>query len=443
MWQPDSWQQKIVFQQPRYENPDHFREILTQIHSLPPLVYAREVEALRTQIAEASEGRRFILQGGDCAERFVDCTSQRILSKLKILLQMSIIMAYGGRRPIVPIGRIAGQYAKPRSNENEWVHGELMPSFRGDNVNAFSGNLEQRKPNPARLLEGYHRASLTLNFIRSLNQGGFLDVNALDGWEIDDCREFEHLKSYRQLKSRIEDALDFFQKCHGFETKGRFFHASQFFISHEGLLLGLEQALTRFVPERRGYFNLGAHMLWIGDRTRQLDAGHVEFFRGIENPIAVKIGPNHQCDEIAALVRILNPAKIPGRLSLITRFGEKHVESALAPLIRSVQKTDIPVAWLIDPMHGNAQISEGGIKTRDFDAILFELRAGFAIHAAEKSRVAGVHFELSGENVTECIGGSEKIRLSDLDRNYESYCDPRLNYKQSLEMAFILAQMLA
>ncbi len=438
-WTPSSWRSKPIFQQPQYENPDQLAAVLARLAGYPPLVFGGEVDSLRRQLAEAATGKRFLLQGGDCAERFQDCTPEGITSKLKILLQMSVILCYGARRPVIRVGRIAGQYAKPRSAESEVVGGVSMPSFRGDNINSFEPDPQRRKPDPERLQQSYHAASMTLNYIRAMINGGFADLHHPEHWNLAFFDRSPQRQRYEEIAANIKDAIAFMESLGGVreETLG----SVDFFTSHEGLLLAWEEAMTRFVPERGRHYNLGAHMLWIGDRTRQLDGAHIEYFRGIANPIGIKVGPSSDPAEICEVVRTLNPHGDLGRIVLITRFGVDKV-SGLEPLVARVNEARLPVVWSVDPMHGNVIKTKADIKTRDFGSILGELRESFSVHRKLGTVLGGVHFELTGDNVTECIGGSEGLGEHDLVRQYETYCDPRLNYSQSLEMAFLISSML-
>lgn len=440
-WKPDSWRSKPIKQQPKYEDTAQLDQVLSRIRGYPPLVFAGEVDNLKRQLAGAAAGKRFLLQGGDCAERFQDCNQESITSKLKILLQMSVVLCYGARRPVVRVGRIAGQYAKPRSSDTEDFQGQQIPVFRGDNINSFDPDVNGRKASPDRLLHGYHTASMTLNYIRALITGGFADLHHPENWNLGFVGKSAHRVDYERVVANIRDAVTFMETFGG--VREEMLGSVDFFTSHEGLLLGFEEAMTRFLPDKKSFYNLGAHMLWIGDRTRDLTGAHVEYFRGIENPVGIKWGPSADPQEMTELIQALNPRNEAGRISIITRFGHDKVESCLPPAIDAVRKAGLNVLWSADPMHGNVIKAANNIKTRDFDSILSELRQTFRIHADMSSLLGGVHFELTGENVTECIGGSESIKESDLVRQYETFCDPRLNYSQSLEMAFVISDILA
>ena len=433
-WSPSSWRNYPASQQPAYPQPERLEEALAQLRTYPPLVYTGEVEYLKRLLAEAAQGKRFVLQGGDCAERFRDCTNPAIVSKLKILLQMSLVLIYGLRKPVVRIGRIAGQFAKPRSAEFETVAGQTLPVYRGDLINSFEPEAATRVPEPRRLLQSYYHSSLTMNYVRALIEGGFADLHHPEHWNLEFISASEHRRDYVQLVERLTDAIHFMESLGG--VRDSVLGKVNFFTSHEGLLLCYEEALTRHVLAGDKYYNLGAHTLWLGDRTRSLNGAHVEYFRGLANPIGIKIGPSCTPEELLELLQVLNPLNEWGRITLITRLGQRRLAQLLPPLIQAVQKRGAHVLWSCDPMHGNTTITESGVKTRDFDEVLSELRLCFAVHRAHGSWLGGVHFELTGENVTECTGGAQKIAEKDLATNYETYCDPRLNYAQSLEMAF-------
>lgn len=437
---PDAWKRKPALQQPAYPSAGEYEETLAKIRALPPLVSPGEVANLKSKLALAGRGQAFILQGGACAERFLDCRGEAIAAKLKILLQMSVILAYGARKPVLRIGRIAGQYAKPRSSEWETAGGVRMPSYRGDAVNSAAPDPARRAADPRRLLQSYFYSAATLNHIRALIDGGFADIRHPYAWNLRSIEKSRNWPAYKDMVERILDSINFMESVGGAnsETLGRI----EYYTSHEGLLLGYEDAMTRWDEERRRWMNLSAHMIWIGARTRQLDGAHVEYFRGIDNPVGVKIDGQCGPDELLALLDVLNPSNEEGRVTLIARIGAARIRQALPPLVRAVRRAGKAAVWSCDPMHGNTLALEGGRKTRDFSVILEELRESFRIHEEEGSRLAGVHFELTGEDVTECVGGAENLTSDDLDRRYESYCDPRLNGSQSLEMGFCIARML-
>ncbi len=438
-WTPTSWRAYPALQQPEYPDPHHYEAVLRTIRAYPPLVSPGEVDKLKQHIAEAGAGKRFILQGGDCAERFIDCNARSITNKIKILLQMSVILTHGLRMPVVRIGRIAGQYAKPRSSPVEVRDGREVLSYRGDSINAFEpATPEARTPDPERLLQSFYLSAVTLNHIRAMIDGGFADLHNPYTWNLHSVEQTRKWAEYEQVVERILDAISFMEVFGGVNSEklGKI----EFYTSHEGLLLGYEEALTRQDVDTNAYYNLGAHMIWLGDRTRKLNMAHVEYFRGIANPIAVKLGPDCTPEELDDLLHVLNPQQEPGRIMLISRFGVRHVEDGLPKLIELVQRKGHVVTWTCDPMHGNTT-TVGAIKTRNFEHILQELHSTFKLHQAMGSVMAGAHFELTGEDVTECVGGAIDLTHDDLERNYESYCDPRLNYAQSLEMVFSITRL--
>jgi len=435
-WSKDSWRSLPIQQQPDYADAERLERVLQQITALPPLVHPGEVDALKSSLAAAGRGEAFLLQGGDCAERFIDCAKTPIERKLKILLQMSLVLTWGARLPVVRVGRIAGQYAKPRSRSTEIVEGREVPSYRGDNVNTH--HLEGREPDPDRLLQAYHHSAATLNYLRALLDGGFADLARPEHWNLSFVQQAKARSSYEDLVGRIHDTMEF-MRATGIEDPN-VWRRVDFFTSHEGLLLAYEQAHTEQVGER--HYNLGAHMLWIGDRTRQLDGAHIEYFRGVANPIGLKVGPTMAPDELVEVAQRLNPENELGRLTLITRFGADKVSEHLPALIAAVQEAGCAVVWSSDPMHGNTTSTSTGVKTRNFDRIVAELTAVFEAHRAAGSVLGGVHFELTGEDVTECTGGAQGLSDADLARSYQTYCDPRLNYAQSLELAFLIAGRL-
>jgi 3-deoxy-7-phosphoheptulonate synthase len=436
-WSPTSWQSKPARQLPVYADPAALERTISQLSQLPPIVVSWEVEQLKQQLAEAQQGRRFLLQGGDCAESFSDCQSDQIAKKLKILLQMSLVLLHGLKKPVIRVGRFAGQYAKPRSADQETRDGLTLPSYRGDVVNAPSFTPDAREPDPELMLRGYERAALTLNFVRALVDGGFADLHHPEYWDLGFVQHSPLREAYQRIAQSIADSLDFFEALSG----GPIHEASQvrFYASHEALLLHYEQAQTRYIPRQGRWYNLTTHLPWIGLRTAQPDGAHVEYFRGLSNPVAVKIGTPMDAAWLTELVNILNPLDEPGRLTLIHRFGAKDIDAALPPMIEAVRATGKTVLWVCDPMHGNTESTSSGIKTRRFDNILGELQSAFRIHDEMGSILGGVHFELTGDDVTECTGGARGLADVDLGRAYRSTVDPRLNCEQALEMAMIIA----
>ncbi len=440
-WTPESWQRKKVTQQPTYPDAAALHRTLALLGKLPPLVTSWEIENLKQQLAEAVQGKRFLLQGGDCSENFVDCESGAIASKLKILLQMSLVLVQGGKKRVIRLGRFAGQYAKPRSADMETKNGVTLPCYRGDMINAPGFTPAERIPNPELLLRAYERSWLTINFIRALIEGGFADLHHPEYWDLGFVQNSQHGAEYMGMVRSIGEALRFMETLTGCVLAD--ISRVDFFTSHEGLHLYYEQAQTRHVPRRTGWYNLSTHFPWIGERTRALDGAHVEFFRGIANPIGVKIGPTVTPNDALALADALNPTNEAGRLTFIHRFGVDKVEKCLPPLVKAMREENRQILWCCDPMHGNTETTPSGIKTRRFEKILGELEASYRILHDSGAHLGGVHFELTGDNVTECIGGASGITEADLSRDYRTQVDPRLNYEQAMEMALLLARLMA
>jgi 3-deoxy-7-phosphoheptulonate synthase len=432
-WSPASWTSRPAEQQPAYRDADALERSVAELSRLPPIVVSWEIDALKRQIAEAQQGRRFVLQGGDCAESFADCESGQIARKLKILLQMSLVLLHGLKKPVVRVGRFAGQYAKPRSTDTETRDGVTLPSYRGDLVNRPAFTVADREPDPDLLLRGYERAALTLNFVRALIDGGFADLHHPEYWDLGFVHHSPLRDQYRELVASISDSLDFFESMSG----SRVHEASRapFYASHEALHLLYEQAQTRYIERQGRWYNLSTHLPWIGMRTAKLDGAHVEYCRGISNPVGVKVGPGMSAEWVQGLCEVLNPRQEPGRLVLIHRMGAAQIEARLPALIETVRATGTPVLWICDPMHGNTESTRSGVKTRRFENIVAELESAFRIHKELGSYLGGVHFELTGEDVTECTGGARGLAEGDLARDYRSQVDPRLNYEQALELA--------
>ncbi len=440
-WTKSSWHNFPTLQQPNWPDPEEYRGVLQSISQLPPLVFAGEIRNLKAKLARAVTGDAFLLQGGDCAEDFQHCTAPSIRESLKVILQMAIVLTYAGGKPVIKVGRIAGQYAEPRSADTETIDNVELPSYRGDMVNSPEFTAEARKPDPQRLLKGYFLAAATMNIMRAFTRGGYAALHRVDAWNQEFVKSTPMGQSYERLAQHIADAINFMQVV-GIETDTPQLNQAEFFTSHEALLLGYEEALTRRDSTTGDWYDCSAHMLWIGDRTRQLDGAHVEFFRGVLNPLGMKVGPTHDIDEIKRIITRLNPDNEPGRMTLITRFGATHIDKHLPQLAREIKREGLQVVWSCDPMHGNTYTAETGHKTRNFNNILGEIRSFFEIHRAEQTVPGGVHFELTGENVTECTGGGRNIIDEDLQLNYQTTCDPRLNAEQSLELAFQLADLL-
>ena len=439
-WSPESWRSKPIQQQPVYPDAAHLARVEQTLASYPPLVFAGEARELRRQFSEVTQGRAFLLQGGDCAESFAEFSAGKIRDTFKVLLQMAIAMTFAAGCPVVKIGRMAGQFAKPRSSGEETIDGVTLPAYRGDIVNGIGFNEKNRVPDPERLLQAYHQSTASLNLLRAFAQGGFADLHQVHQWNLDFIASAELTEKYGQLADRIDETLAFMRAC-GLENAPQVRETS-FFTAHEALLLNYEQAFARRDSLTGDWYDCSAHMLWIGDRTRQLDGAHVEFLRGVGNPIGVKVGPSMDSDELIRLIDILNPDNDPGRLNLIVRMGADKVEQHLPRLIRAVQGEGRQVLWSSDPMHGNTIKASSGYKTRDFAQVLNEVKQFFQVHQAENSYPGGIHIEMTGQNVTECIGGTRPITEAGLSDRYHTHCDPRLNADQSLELAFLIADTL-
>ncbi|QIL21246.1 3-deoxy-7-phosphoheptulonate synthase class II [Thermomonas sp. HDW16] len=437
-WSPSSWRQRPALQMPTYPDAAALDGALRELHALPPLVTSWEILALKKQIAEAQEGKRFILQGGDCAETFDGCTSEVISNRLKVLLQMSLVLVHGLRLPVVRIGRFAGQYAKPRSTDTEERGGVSLPSYRGDIVNGPEFTAEARIPDPRRMIKAHARSAMTMNFVRSLIDGGFADLHHPEYWNLSWVGHSPLADEYRRMVDGIGDAVRFMETLSGNELHN--LNRVDFYTSHEALLLPYEEGQTREVPRNWGWFNLSTHFPWIGMRTAQLDGAHVEYFRGIRNPIGLKIGPSVTPDQLLKTIDALNPDNETGRLTLIHRMGAAHIAEKLPPLLAAVKREGKRVLWICDPMHGNTESTTNGYKTRRFHNIRSELEQAFDAHAAAGLRLGGVHLELTGEDVTECLGGARELTERDLERAYRSTVDPRLNYEQALEIAMLIVR---
>ncbi len=437
-WTPAGWRGRVAAQQPTYPDAAALAQVQEELGHLPPLVTSWEILALKKQLAEAQEGKRFLLQGGDCAESFADCESALISNRLKVLLQMSLVLVHGLRLPVVRVGRFAGQYAKPRSADLEEKNGVSLPSYRGDFINQPGFSPEERTPDPRRMVKGHARSAMTMNFVRALIDGGFADLHHPEYWDLDWVGHSPLSDEYRNMVAAVGDAVRFMETISGSAMNN--LNRADFYTSHEALLLPYEEALTRQVPRQWGWFNLSTHFPWIGMRTADLEGAHVEYFRGLRNPIAVKIGPSVTPDQLLRLTDALNPENEPGRLSYIHRMGAGKVADKLPPLLDAIRREGRRVLWICDPMHGNTESTSNGFKTRRFDNIRGEVESSFELHAAAGTRLGGVHLELTGENVTECTGGARDLTDVDLERAYRSTVDPRLNYEQSLEIAMLIVR---
>jgi len=437
-WTRDSWRQFEAEQQPTFEDETQLAEVIGKLETKPPLVTPWEIDKLKQQLAQASEGKRFLLQGGDCAERFSECRPEIISNRLKVLLQMSLVLVYGLRMPVIRVGRFAGQFAKPRSSDLEESNGEILPSYRGDIVNEPEFGRQSRRPSPQRMIKAYEHSAMSLNYIRALGEGGFSDLNHPENWDLGFVRHDSLRSEYQAIVDSILEALEFMQAVSP-NPIGDVDRVS-FYTSHEALLLPYEHAFTRMEPNSGNAYNLSTHFPWIGKRTNQIEGAHIEYIRGIQNPIGLKIGPGMTSGQLLQVLDRVNPKNELGRVTLISRFGAGSIEQFLPDLITSVQRSGHKVLWTCDPMHGNTEIVGQGVKTRRFTNILSELEQAFDIHAALNSTLGGVHLELTGENVTECMGGAGGIAEEDLSRAYQSEVDPRLNGEQALELAFAIVR---
>jgi len=442
-WAPTSWRERPAAQQPRWPDDAALEAALKQLSTLPPLVFAGEARALTADLGQVAAGKAFLLQAGDCAESFDSFSADGIRDRLKVILQMAIVLSYSSGVPTVKVGRIAGQFAKPRSADVELIGDVEIPSFRGHIVNDIAPTEAARVPNPERLLAAYHQSASTLNLLRAFVKGGFADLTQVHQWNQEFVASSREGQRYEALAEEIDRALRFMRACGIHSGSQPNLHEVDFFTSHEALILGYEEALTRQDSLTGRWYDCSAHMLWIGERTRQIGGAHVEFLRGVDNPLGCKIGPTATAEEVLALCEALNPERTPGRLTLITRMGAERIEAGLRPLLAAVRDAGHPVVWTCDPMHGNTFTSAGGRKTRHLDAVMREIAGFFAAHRAEGTWPGGVHVELTGDDVTECLGGAEEILDADLDARYETMCDPRLNGRQSLDLAFRVAELLS
>lgn len=442
-WSPDSWRKLPIKQQPEYQDGTAVQQVEAALRTMPTLASPDESRKLKRELALAGEGKAFLLQGGDCAESFAEFSEANLRNFFRVLLQMTMALMYGAGCPVVKVGRIAGQFAKPRSEGVEKKGDKTLPAYRGDMVNAMDFDDHGRAPDPERLLKAYYQSSATLNFLRSLARGGYASLRQISHWNMDFVGNSPQGKRFQLLVDRINECLSFIEACGLHLDEMEQLSEASFYTSHEGLLLGYEEALTRRDDEGDGKFYDGsAHMIWIGDRTRSPDEAHVEFLRGVANPIGMKVGPSMVVDDLLRLIDILNPENEPGRLTLISRMGAAKIDSLLPPLVRAVKKEGKHIVWSCDPMHGNTIKSPTGFKTRKFTDILSEVRGFFGIHKAEGTHGGGVHFEMTGQDVTECLGGAQAISEIDLSNRYHTHCDPRLNASQSLELAFLIAEEL-
>jgi 3-deoxy-7-phosphoheptulonate synthase len=441
-WTPDSWRKFPVVQVPNYADAGKLAVVEKRLAGFPPLVFAGEARKLKRKLARVAEGRAFLLQGGDCAESFAEHSADNIRDFFRVFLQMSVVMTFAGGQPVVKVGRIAGQFAKPRSSPTEVIDGIEYPIYRGDIINDPEVSVEGRKPDPERQIMAYRQSAATLNLLRAFAQGGYANLEHVHKWTLGTLKDSPAFERYQELADRITEALGFMRACGINADTAPQLRQTDFFTSHESLLLGFEQAMTRVDSTSGDWYATSGHMLWIGDRTRQPDHAHVEFCRGIKNPIGLKCGPSLKPDELIELIDILNPENEPGRLTLIARFGADKVEKHLPELIRAVKREGRVVVWSCDPMHGNTIKATSGYKTRPFEAIMTEVRRFMAVHQAEGTHAGGVHVEMTGKDVTECTGGLRALRDEDLNDRYHTFCDPRLNAAQALELSFLVAEEL-
>ncbi len=443
-WTPSSWRNKPAKHIPQdYPNPAKLAEVEATLKGYPPLVFAGEARRLKQRLGDVAMGKSFLLQGGDCAESFKEFHPDNLRDMFRVMMQMAVVLTYGAGQPVVKVGRIAGQFAKPRSSPVEERDGLILPSYRGDNINAMAFTPEARTPNPKRLLKAYGQSASTLNLLRAFSSGGYANLRNIHKWTLGFVSGSEQTEKYKALCEKISEAMDFMEACGVTPESTPQMAATDYYTSHEGLLLGYEEAMTRIDSTSGRWYDTSAHMLWIGNRTRQLDHAHVEFFRGIENPIASKISDDMSPDELIELIDVLNPHNEPGRLTLIARFGHDKVAQGLPALARRVKAEGRHIVWSCDPMHGNIQKTSSGYKTRAFDKILSEVKTFMQVLHSEGCWPGGVHFEMTGQNVTECLGGSARaVREEDLSSRYHTHCDPRLNADQALELAFLIAQEL-
>jgi len=441
-WTPNSWRACPIRQVPAYPDPAKLAEMESRLHRYPPLVFAGEARRLKAQLGQVAEGKAFVLQGGDCAESFNDFTANIIRDTFRVLLQMAVVLTFGASVPVVKMGRMAGQFAKPRSSDTETQGDVTLPSYRGDIINGPEFTPQARIPDPQRMEFGYFQSASTLNLLRAFSSGGYADLHEVHRWNLDFAARSPLAARYQDLAARIDETLSFMAAFGMTSATTRDLRETDFYISHEALLLPYEQALARVDSTTGDWYGCSAHFLWIGDRTRQADGAHIEFLRGLQNPLGMKVGPSQEPDDLLRILDILNPNNEAGRITLISRMGADKIAAKLPGLVRAVQRSGHKVVWLSDPMHGNTISTTNKVKTRNFDAVLQEVRGFFDVHAAEGTWAGGVHVEMTGQNVTECIGGAHRLSEADLGERYETFCDPRLNAEQALELAFLVAEEL-
>jgi len=441
-WTPDSWRQKTAKQQPTYPDAVKLAAIEQRLAKMPPLVFAGEARRLRSALANVAAGEAFLFMGGDCAESFSEFQTVNIRSLFRVILQMAIVLTFGGATPVVKVGRVAGQFAKPRSDDSETRDGVTLPSYRGDIINGLEFTAESRVPDPQRMMDVYNQSAATLNLLRAFAQGGYADLNEVHRWNLDFVAQSPQGARYEDMARRLDETLAFMAACGMTGKTVPQIRETEFYTAHEALLLPYEQALTRVDSTSGDWYDVSAHLLWIGDRTRQIDGAHVEFARGVKNPIGLKCGPSMPVDDVLRLCDLLNPHNEAGRLTLIARMGADKIAAGLPPLLRAVKAAGRNVVWCSDPMHGNTRTSPTGYKTRPFESILSEVKDFFALCQAEGVYAGGIHLEMTGQDVTECLGGAQQIVDADLANRYHTHCDPRLNASQALELAFLVADYL-
>ena len=441
-WSPSSWREKPILQQPTYPDKAKLESVLNELKHYPPLVFAGEARSLKEQLANVAQGKAFLLQGGDCAESFSEFHADNIRDTFKALMQMAVVMTYAGGLPVVKVGRLGGQFAKPRSSDTETQGDITLDSYRGDIINGIEFNEKARVPDPERMIKAYNQATATQNLLRAFASGGLADLHQVSKWNLDFAHKSEVSEKYERLAEDIEKSLQFMEACGVTSKTYRTLRETDFYTSHEALLLPYEEAFTRQDSITGDWYNVAAHMVWIGDRTRQLDGAHVEYMRGIKNPIGIKAGPSMDPEELVRLATAVNPDNEAGRLNIIVRMGANKVGDNMPQLIRAIEREGLNVVWSCDPMHGNTIKSSNNYKTRPVDDILTEMKQFFQVHKAEGTFGGGVHLEMTGKNVTECIGGSFTVTEEDLSSRYHTHCDPRLNADQSLELAFLIADSL-
>ncbi len=442
IWTPSSWRDRPVLQQPTYPDMEALKRVEQELSAYPPLVFAGEARSLTKQLADVANGKAFLLQGGDCAESFSEFHADNIRDTFKAMMQMAVVMTFAGGLPVVKVGRMGGQFAKPRSSDNETIDGVTLPSYRGDIINSVDFTESARIPDPHRMIEAYNQSTATLNLLRAFATGGMADLHQVHKWTLDFAHQNELSSKYEELAENISQSLEFMDACGVNSSTFRTLRETDFYTSHEALLLPYEEAFTRQDSLTGDWFDVSAHMLWIGDRTRQLDGAHVEFLSGVNNPIGLKCGPTMDTEDLIRLVDKLNPENAPGRLNLIVRMGADKVADGMPKLVQAIEREGRSVVWSCDPMHGNVYKSSNGYKTRPVDNILSEMKQFFQVHKAEGTHAGGVHLEMTGKDVTECVGGSFTVTEEDLSSRYHTHCDPRLNADQSLELAFMIADTL-